>query len=31
MLQKCHIGEVQVSLWPQETRDICAASGVFLL
>lgn len=31
MLQKCHIGEVQVSLWPRETRDICAANGVFLL
>lgn len=31
MLQKCHIGEVQVSLWPRETRDVCAANGVFLL
>ncbi|MBE5765624.1 MAG: aspartate--ammonia ligase [Clostridiales bacterium] len=31
MLQKCHIGEVQVSLWPEETRRICEENGVFLL
>ena len=27
----CHIGEVQVSLWDQETMDACAAAGVHLL
>ncbi len=31
ILKKCHIGEVQVSLWPEETRRICAEKNVFLL
>ena len=31
ILKKCHIGEVQVSLWPEETRKICAEKNVFLL
>ena len=31
ILHKCHIGEVQASVWPEETRRICAANGVFLL
>lgn len=30
-LKKAHIGEVQASLWPQETVDAFAASGVPLL
>ncbi len=31
LLGKAHVGEVQVSLWDQETRDICKAAGVVLL
>ena len=31
MLGACHIGEVQASLWDQETHDRCAAAGVRLL
>ena len=31
LLGACHIGEVQVSLWDEETRKICAESGVRLL
>jgi len=31
MIGCCHIGEVQVSLWDQETLDTCAAAGVQLL
>ena len=31
ILKKCHIGEVQVSLWPEETRRICEEKNVFLL
>ena len=31
MIGCCHIGEVQVSLWDQETLDACAAAGVQLL
>ncbi|MDE7244960.1 MAG: aspartate--ammonia ligase [Oscillospiraceae bacterium] len=31
MIGCCHIGEVQVSLWDQETLDTCAANGVHLL
>ena len=27
----CHIGEVQVSLWDQNTLDTCQAAGVHLL
>ena len=31
MLGCCHIGEVQASLWDQETMDACAAAGVQIL
>lgn len=31
LLGKAHVGEVQVSLWDQETRNICKAAGVVLL
>lgn len=30
-LRKAHIGEVQASVWTEETRDICSAAGVELL
>ncbi len=31
LLGKAHIGEVQVSLWDEETRRVCAEQGVVLL
>ena len=31
ILQKCHIGEVQVSKWDEDTMEICRKNGVFLL
>ena len=31
ILGKCHIGEVQVSSWPEAMRRECAEKGVFLL
>ena len=31
MLEKAHIGEVQVSVWPQEMREECNRNGIFLL
>lgn len=31
MLEKMHIGEVQSSIWPEDTRKRCAAAGVELL
>lgn len=31
MLQKAHIGEVQASVWPDDMRDACEASGIHLL
>ena len=31
MIATCHIGEVQVSLWDQETQDICQKAGIMLL
>ncbi len=31
LLGKAHIGEVQVSLWDEETRKICAENGIVLL
>jgi len=31
LLGKVHVGEVQVSLWDEETRKICAERGVDLL
>lgn len=30
LLQKCHIGEVQAGLWPEEVRRDCEKAGVFL-
>jgi aspartate--ammonia ligase len=30
-LRKCHIGEVQASLWDEETKEICAKHNVNLL
>ncbi|MEG1366983.1 MAG: aspartate--ammonia ligase, partial [Oscillospiraceae bacterium] len=31
LLGKIHVGEVQVSLWDEETRSACANAGVELL
>lgn len=31
LLQKAHIGEVQVSLWPEEQKVACRAAGIPLL
>ncbi|MBR0510733.1 MAG: aspartate--ammonia ligase [Clostridia bacterium] len=31
LLQKAHIGEVQVSLWPDDMREQCAEHGIVLL
>ena len=31
MLRKAHIGEIQVGLWPEETRARCGKAGIFLL
>ena len=31
LLGKAHIGEVQVSLWPQEMREECAKKNIVLL
>lgn len=31
LLGKAHIGEVQSSIWDQETFDVCNAAGVTLL
>ncbi|MGN1002469.1 MAG: aspartate--ammonia ligase [Oscillospiraceae bacterium] len=31
LLGKAHIGEVQASVWPEETRRLCAEKGVMLL
>jgi aspartate--ammonia ligase len=31
LLQKLHIGEVQVSVWPKEMRDSYAARGAVFL
>ena len=31
MLGKAHIGEVQSSVWDQETMEICRSAGVELL
>ena len=31
LLGKAHIGEVQASLWDQETRAACKAAGIVLL
>ena len=31
MLQKAHIGEVQVSVWPEKMREVCMENEIFLL
>lgn len=31
MLQRAHIGEVQVSVWPEEMKSKCMEKGIFLL
>ena len=31
LLQKAHIGEVQVSIWPEDMRKACGENGIFLL
>ena len=31
LLNKAHIGEVQVSLWDEETRKVCKENGIILL
>mgnify|MGYP000986526036 FL=1 len=31
MLEKAHIGEVQVSHWDQKTKNICQKNGIVLL
>ena len=31
ILKKCHIGEVQASIWPESTLETCEKAGVFLL
>ncbi|MBQ6065959.1 MAG: aspartate--ammonia ligase [Clostridia bacterium] len=31
LLQKAHIGEVQVSIWPEDMREACAAHNIILL
>lgn len=30
LLQKCHIGEVQAGLWPEDVAQTCEDAGVFL-
>ena len=31
LMQKAHIGEVQVSTWPQDMIDACRDHGIYLL
>ena len=31
ILQKAHIGQVQVSVWDEETKKICSQNGITLL
>lgn len=31
LLEKAHVGEVQVSMWPEEMREECAAHGIHIL
>jgi aspartate--ammonia ligase len=31
LLDKAHIGEVQVSLWDENTKRVCAENGIVLL
>lgn len=30
LLQKCHIGEVQAGLWPEDVQKACEEAGIFL-
>lgn len=31
LLGKCHIGEVQVSIWDEDTLSVCAEHGIDIL
>ncbi|MCB0260599.1 MAG: aspartate--ammonia ligase, partial [Calditrichaeota bacterium] len=31
LLQKAHLGEVSVTVWPQKLKDICAEKDIFVL
>ncbi len=31
LLQKAHLGEVSVTLWPKQLKDICAARNIVVL
>ena len=31
LLKKAHLGEVSVSVWPQELKDICVKKNIFVL
>jgi aspartate--ammonia ligase len=31
LLRKAHLGEVSVTLWPQELKEICAEKNIFVL
>ena len=31
LLEKCHVGEVQASLWDKQTEDLCRERGILLL
>ena len=31
LLKKAHLGEVSVTVWPQELKDICAKKNIFVL
>ena len=31
MLEKAHVGEVQVSIWPEDMIETCKAAGITLL
>jgi aspartate--ammonia ligase len=30
LLKKAHLGEVSVTVWPQELKDICAKKNIFV-
>ena len=31
LLQKAHLGEVSVTVWPRKLKDICAAKNIHVL
>ena len=31
LLRKAHIGEVSVTVWPKQLKEICAARNIFVL